>query len=256
MFMQISFNLIGMSVENKKCLSVFFTAGYPEKNNIESTILFLQNSGVGMIEIGIPYSDPVADGPIIQNSSEQALKNGINLQLVFDQLQSMKHDIKIPILLMGYFNSFYKYGFEKFLKNCKVNGINTVIIPDLSPEIYLREYESLFNQYTISPVFIITPETSDDRIRMIDKVSSRFIYVLSSSTTTGTINASFFENENYFSRINSMKLKNKLMLGFGISGPKELKLAYTYFDGAIIGSAFIQAQTKNNEIQFINELIA
>lgn len=227
--------------KKKNILSVFFTAGYPKLNDTEKIIRELQSSGVDLIEVGIPFSDPLADGPVIQQSSEQALKNGMNLELLFAQLSEIKNEISIPLVLMGYVNPVMQFGVEKFVQKCKETGISGVILPDLPLEVYRNNYQELFEKNELSNIFLITPKTDPERIKQIDSVSTGFIYLVSSSSTTGK-KATL--NEDGFKKIKDMKLKNPLMIGFGISDKTSFLKACELANGAIIGSAFVKAIAK------------
>lgn len=227
--------------KKKKILSIYFTAGYPELNNTILIISELANSGVDMIEIGIPFSDPVADGPVIQRSSEKALQNGMSLNLLFEQLRDVRAITDIPLLLMGYINPVFKFGFENFLRKCSETGIDGTIIPDLPVEIYIKEYESLFEKYHIAHIFLMTPQTPVERIRYLDRNSKGFLYMVSTSATTGTTN-NFDESQiKYFERISTLNLKTPVVIGFGISDKITFNSAREYSNGVIIGSAFIRA---------------
>lgn len=228
-------------MENKKerKLSIYYTAGYP---NLDSTIPIaeaLQEAGVDFLEIGFPYSDPIADGPIIQHSSTQALKNGMTLSVLFSQLTKLRQTVDIPVYLMGYFNPVLQFGVEKFCQECQKCRVEGVIIPDLPLQEYETLYQSLFNQYGIKPVFLITPQTEESRIRKIDELSSAFIYVLSSPSITGKKLALNDETTAYFNRIKNMKLKNPIVVGFGISNQESFEMATNHANAAIIGSAFV-----------------
>ena len=226
--------------EKDNLLSIYFTAGYP---NIEDTVPIIQQlekSGVDMIEIGLPFSDPLADGPTIQASSTQALNNGMTTKLLFEQLQNIREGVTIPLLIMGYFNPILQYGVEAFCKKCAEIGIDGCIIPDLPMDEYNEKYKAIFERYGLINVFLITPQTSDKRIRFIDGSSNGFIYMVSSASTTGAKTGFGEEQTHYFKRIANMKLKNPLIVGFGISTNKTFCQATEYANGAIIGSAFIK----------------
>ncbi|NVK09387.1 MAG: tryptophan synthase subunit alpha [Tenacibaculum sp.] len=225
-------------------LSIFFTAGFPKLDDTTKIITELSNSGVNFIEVGLPYSDPLADGPTIQHSSDVALKNGMNLDVVFKQLESIKDSNTTPLVLMGYLNQIIKYGEDKFCKKVKDCGIDTVIIPDLPMVEYENHYQQLFKNYGITNVFLITPHTSDERIRKIDSLSDAFIYVVASASITGAKGEVSEEQINYFKRIQTMNLQSKLIVGFGISDHKTFSTACEYANGAIIGSAFIKELEK------------
>lgn len=227
------------STKKHNLCSVFFTAGFPKLNDAEIIIKSLESSGVDFIEVGLPYSDPLADGPTIQDSSSVALENGMNLDVIFNQLESLKDATKVPLVLMGYLNQIIKYGEDKFCKRCKDCGIETVIIPDLPMIEYESHYQQLFSNYNISNVFLITPQTSNERIRKIDKITNAFIYVVASSSITGAKGEISSRQIAYFERIRNMNLKSTLIAGFGISNKTTFNTACEYVNGAIIGSAFI-----------------
>ena len=231
--------------EDKKLLSIYFTAGYPKINDTVSIIKNLEKSGVDMIEIGLPFSDPLADGPTIQASSTQALKNGMTSDILFNQLKDIRNSVSIPLIIMGYFNPMLQYGVEDFCKKCKEVGIDGLIIPDLPVDVYNDNYKSTFEKYGLINVFLITPQTSDERIRYIDSVSNGFIYMVSSASVTGS-NSGFGDAQtNYFKRIADMKLNNPQIVGFGISDNETFTQATQHAKGAIIGSAFIKHVTNN-----------
>lgn len=231
--------------EDKKLLSIYFTAGYPSLNDTVTIIQDLEKSGVDMIEIGLPFSDPLADGPTIQASSTQALKNGMTTEVLFNQLKDIRKSVTIPLIIMGYFNPILQYGVEAFCKKCQEVGIDGLIIPDLPVDVYHDEYKTIFETYGLINVFLITPQTSDDRIHFIDSVSNGFIYMVSSASVTGSQSGFGDENTTYFKRISDMNLKNPQIIGFGISDSKTFKQATKYANGAIIGSAFIKFLNEN-----------
>lgn len=244
--------------ENKKLLSIYFTAGYPSLNDTVSIIQDLEKNGVDMIEIGLPFSDPLADGPTIQDSSTQALKNGMTTEVLFNQLKDIRKTVNIPLIIMGYFNPMLQYGVEEFCKKCKEIGIDGLIIPDLPVDVYHEEYQATFEKYGLINVFLITPQTSDERIRFIDSVSNGFIYMVSSASTTGAKSGFGNEQTAYFERINSLNLKNPQIVGFGISNNSTFKAATKYAKGAIIGSAFVKHITANNAQNidaFVNSIL-
>lgn len=227
-------------------MSIYFTAGYP---NLEDTVTIIENleeSGVDMIEIGLPFSDPLADGPTIQASSTQALKNGMTTDLLFNQLKDIRKTVSIPLIIMGYFNPMLQYGVEAFCKKCQEIGIDGLIIPDLPVDVYNEQYKSIFEKYGLVNVFLITPQTSKERIQFIDSISNGFIYMVSSASVTGGSNGFGEQQTNYFKRVENMKLKNPQIVGFGISNNETFNQATTYAKGAIIGSAFIKHLSKNN----------
>ncbi|MGB1043109.1 MAG: tryptophan synthase subunit alpha [Tenacibaculum sp.] len=226
--------------KTKNLLSIFFTAGFPKLNDTATIIDKLSKSGVDFIEVGLPYSDPLADGPTIQHSSSVALQNGMNLDVVFEQLAAIKATNKTPLVLMGYLNQIIKYGEDAFCKKVKDCGIDTVIIPDLPMIEYENHYQQLFDKYGISNVFLITPHTSEERIRKIDGLTKAFIYVVASASITGAKGEISEQQIAYFNRINAMDLQSKLVVGFGISDNKTFITACNYMNGAIIGSAFVK----------------
>ena len=240
--------------KNQNLSSVFFTAGFPNLNDTTTIIESLGTNGVDFIEVGLPYSDPLADGPTIQNSSEVALKNGINLDVIFEQLKSIKETNKTPLVLMGYLNQVLKYGEEKFCEQCVTCGIETVILPDLPMIEYETHYKQLFANYGISNVFLITPQTSEDRIRKIDGLTDAFIYVVASASITGAKGEISAEQIAYFERIKAMNLKSTLIVGFGISNKSTFNRVCEYTNGAIIGSAFIKFLDTNG-VDKIDEFV-
>ena len=243
--------------ENKKLLSIYFTAGYPSLNNTVSIIQDLEKSGVDMIEIGLPFSDPLADGPTIQESSTQALKNGMTTEILFQQLKDIRETVSIPLIIMGYFNPILQYGVESFCEKCSELGIDGLIIPDLPVDVYHEEYKSIFEKYGLINVFLITPQTSQERIRFIDSVSNGFIYMVSSASTTGAKTGFGEEQLAYFKRISDMKLKNPQIVGFGISNAETFQQATQFSKGAIIGSAFVKhlSEKKDEKISdFVNSI--
>ena len=232
--------------ENKKLLSIYFTAGYPNLDDTVSIIQNLEQSGVDMIEIGLPFSDPLADGPTIQASSTQALKNGMTSEVLFNQLKAIRKSVSIPLIIMGYFNPILQYGVEGFCKKCQDIGIDGLIIPDLPVDVYSEKYKDIFEKYGLINVFLITPQTSVARIKFIDSISNGFIYMVSSASTTGAKIGFGDEQITYFKRIADMNLKNSQIVGFGISNNQTFTQATTYAKGAIIGSAFIKFLSQNN----------
>ena len=240
--------------EDKKLLSIYFSAGYPALNDTVEIIKKLENSGVDMIEIGLPFSDPLADGPTIQESSTQALKNGMHTELIFEQLKDIRKSVSIPLILMGYFNPMLQYGVEAFCRKCKEIGIDGFIIPDLPADVYDEQYKEIFEKYELLNIFLITPQTSDERIRYIDTISEGFIYMVSSASTTGAKSGFGDIQQNYFKRISDLNLKNPQIVGFGISNKETFLQATTYAKGAIIGSAFIKHLTHRG-VEHIDEFI-
>jgi tryptophan synthase alpha chain len=231
--------------ENKKLLSIYFTAGYPNLDDTETIIQNLDKNGVDMIEIGLPFSDPLADGPTIQSSSTQALKNGMTSTLLFEQLKTIRKSVNIPLIIMGYFNPILQFGVEAFCEKCQEIGIDGLIIPDLPVDVYHENYKVTFEKYGLINVFLITPQTSKERIKYIDSISNGFIYMVSSASTTGAQSGFRDEQTKYFKRIAEMSLNNPQIVGFGISNNETFKQATKHTKGAIIGSAFIKHLTKN-----------
>jgi tryptophan synthase alpha chain len=231
--------------EDKKLLSIYFTAGYPTLNDTVTIIQNLEKSGVDFIEIGLPFSDPLADGPTIQASSTSALENGMTTEVLFEQLKDIRNTVSIPLIIMGYFNPMMQYGIEDFCKKCAEIGIDGLIIPDLPVKEYNESYKAIFKKHGLINVFLITPQTSEERIRFIDKISEGFIYMVSSAAVTGSQNSFGNAQSNYFERIDAMKLKTQQIVGFGISNAKTFQQATSKAKGAIIGSAFIKHLTKN-----------
>ncbi len=255
-------NRIGelFSDKKKNILSIYFTAGFPSLNDTVRIIQLLEKSGVDMIEIGIPFSDPLADGPVIQSSSAKALQNGMNLHVLMSQLKEIRNTVKIPLVLMGYLNPVLQYGIEQFCKDAEVSGIDGLIIPDLPLDIYENKYHELFNRHNLNNILLVTPRTDEARIKKIDSLSEGFIYAVSSSSTTGNLKSGLLQLENYFQRLNKMNLKNPLMIGFGISNHKQFLHACQFASGAIIGSAFIKHLEQHTDLeksipQFISAIL-
>ena len=236
-------NRINKLFQEKKeqILSVYFTAGYPKLDDTVPVIQELVKSGVDLIEIGMPFSDPVADGPVIQGSSLVALKNGMSVHKLFEQLEDIRKSVDIPLILMGYINPVIQYGVEAFCQKCGKIGIDGLIIPDLPLSVYEEEYKSIFEVNNLHNIFLITPQTSDERLRRIDEASSGFIYMVSSNSTTGAQEGVTDLQNSYFERISKFGLKNPCLIGFGISNAETFRNACHYAHGAIIGSAFVKA---------------
>ena len=233
--------------EEGKLLSIYFTAGYPELEDTVPIIEELENNGVDMIEIGLPFSDPLADGPTIQESSTAALRKGMSTELLFEQLKDIRKTVKIPLIIMGYFNPVLQYGVEAFCSRCADIGIDGLILPDLPLDVYQDEYEATFKKYGLLNMFLITPQTSDERIRQIDEASEGFIYMVSSASTTGAKTGFGSEQQQYFDRIDSMQLQHPQIVGFGISNAETFEQATEKAKGAIIGSAFIKFLTNEGK---------
>lgn len=227
--------------KKERILSVYFTAGYPNLEDTVPMILALQSNGVDLIEIGMPFSDPVADGPVIQHSSLIALQNGMSVSKLFDQLKDIRQSVEIPLILMGYINPVLQYGMDAFCQKCSEIGIDGLIIPDLPLTVYEEEFKTIFEAHNLHNIFLITPQTSEERIRIIDQASTGFIYMVSSNATTGAkATVSDFQKD-YFERVNSLALKNERLIGFGISNAETFRNACHYASGAILGSAFVKA---------------
>jgi tryptophan synthase alpha chain len=226
-------------------------------NDTVKIIQDLEKNGVDMIEIGLPFSDPLADGPTIQASSTQALKNGMTTEFLFQQLKDIRESVSIPLILMGYFNPVLQYGVAEFCKKCQDIGIDGLILPDLPLDVYQEDYESIFKKYGLVNVFLITPQTTDERIQHIDAASDGFIYMVSSASVTGSQDGFGNNQESYFERIADMQLKNPQVVGFGISNSETFQQATKQAKGAIIGSAFIKFLTQNgvdNIGDFVKEI--
>ena len=221
-------------------LSVYFTAGYPQLNDTVSILKEIQSKKIDMVEIGIPFSDPMADGPVIQEAANQALRNGMSLSKLFDQLKDIRKEIHIPLIFMGYLNPVMQYGFEHFCRDCAEIGIDGMIIPDLPFADYMSEYKAIAEKYDLKMIMLITPETSEERIRLIDTNTDGFIYMVSSASTTGAQESFDEKKQAYFNRINHMGLKNPRLIGFGISNKSTLDAAMANASGAIVGSKFVQ----------------
>ncbi len=225
--------------DKKNILSIYFCAGAPSTDSTVRVIKALRDGGVNMVEIGIPFSDPLADGPVIQSASAKALRGGMNLKLLFSQLRDIRKEVDIPLLLMGYLNPVIHFGFEAFCRECAACGIDGMIIPDLPFKDYMEEYKPVADRYDLRMIMLITPETSEERIRLIDANTSGFIYMVSSASTTGAQSSFDEAKQAYFRKINAMNLRNPRMIGFGISNRQTLESAFANASGAIIGSKFV-----------------
>ncbi len=245
--------------KKKNVLNIYFTAGYPKIDDTLRIARALQAAGTDIIEIGIPYSDPIADGTTIQYSSQKALDAGMSLKLLMIQLQDLRKYISIPVILMGYINPVLQYGFGKFCRDCKDVGIDGVILPDLPMQEYLETYQRTFEEYGIYNIFLITPQTSERRILRINEVSKGFIYMVSSASITGAKQNVSQEQVDYFERIQKMNLSIERLIGFGISNKETFKNACKYASGAIIGSAFINQLSKDASdgaiISFVGSIV-
>jgi tryptophan synthase alpha chain len=233
----------------KAILSAYFTAGFPSLEDTQEVMKSLQEGGADIIEVGIPFSDPLADGPTIQMSNKRALENGISLNKILDQIYLIKDEIRIPVLLMGYLNPIYQYGIQKFCKDCRKAGVSGLIIPDLPILEFQLSYQELFDSFGLYNIFLITPETSEERIHEIEKISRGFIYMVSASSTTGARKGLTEEQITYFKRIREMKLRTPCLVGFGISDQRSFQIASQYTQGAIIGSAIIKVLGKSKDIR-------
>jgi tryptophan synthase alpha chain len=230
-------------------LNVFYTAGYPNLNSTKDIALYLQEAGVDIIEIGIPFSDPIADGPVIQESNKIALENGMTLKILLQQVKELREKVKLPIILMGYINPILQYGPENFCRDAAAAGVAGMILPDMPMDEYLTEYKSIFEAHGLSNTFLISPTTSEKRIRQIDDATEGFIYAVSASSTTGVKEGFDPEQENYFKRLQSLNLKNPFLIGFGISDYQTFNKACKYGAGAIVGSAFISMLTDSKDLK-------
>ncbi|WP_143307842.1 tryptophan synthase subunit alpha [Chitinophaga vietnamensis] len=229
-------------------LNIYCTAGFPELNDTLPVMTALQNSGVDIIELGMPFSDPLADGPVIQDSSTRALKNGMSIHKLFEQLQGFRYRISVPVILMGYLNPVLCYGVEAFCKKCAETGIDGIILPDLPMAEFETEYKSIFEKYNLHFIFLVTPETGDARIRQLDSLSKGFLYAVSSSSTTGK-DKDMKDQRAYFERLRGLQLKNPVLIGFGIKDKATFDAAAAYANGAIIGTAFVKALENGQGIE-------
>jgi tryptophan synthase alpha chain len=241
--------------KDTKQISIFITAGYPTLESTTEQILVLQSKGVDFIEVGIPFSDPMADGPVIQETSAIALANGMQMDILFDQLASIQDQVRIPLVLMGYLNPVLQYGIDKFLSKCKELSIASVILPDMSLELYERLYKTQFEKYEIAVSFLITPLTDDDRIQKIAQVSAKsFVYLVSVTSITGGKIRIDEKVVNRYDEIKELCGETPMMIGFGISNSSDVKNAQKHSDGAIIGSAYLKALNRGESIVFVEEL--
>ncbi|HEX2919766.1 MAG TPA: tryptophan synthase subunit alpha [Bacteroidales bacterium] len=239
--------------KKKNILSIYFTAGYPSLNSVTEIIKSLDNNGADMIEIGIPFSDPLADGPVIQQTGTIAISNGMTLELLFEQLRNIRQITDKCLLLMGYLNPVLQYGYREFCRKAKECGIDGLIIPDLPPDLFNSAYREETIKNDLRFVFLITPETSSERVRYIDELSSGFLYLVSSKATTGNLKAFDSSQIEYFRRISSMNLNNPLMAGFGIHSRETKEQVFSYLNGAIIGSAYLRALQAENDVDKATE---
>lgn len=234
--------------KNKRILNVYCTAGYPTLQSTINVMSSLQENGADLIELGMPYSDPLADGPVIQASSSKALQNGMTISTLFNQLKDFRKDITVPVILMGYLNPLLQYGFEKFCAKAAEVGIDGIIIPDIPMYEFQQEYSAVIKKYGLDFIFLVTPETSEERIKKLDQLSSGFLYAVSSSSITGS-DKDFSPVETYLHKLQSLKLKNPVLVGFGIKDKSTFETACKYANGAIIGSAYIKALESNDNVE-------
>jgi len=234
--------------KQNKILSVYCTAGFPRLEDTLPVMMALEENGTDMIELGMPYSDPLADGPVIQHSSAIALQNGMTLKKLFEQLNGFRSKVSIPVLLMGYMNPILQYGFEKFCADASAVGVDGLILPDLPEYEYETEYGDVIKKYGLDFIFLVTPETSDERVHRLDKLSNGFLYTVSSSSTTGK-DKNMTDVKNYLERIKNLKLRNPIVVGFGIKDKQTFEAACANANGAIIGTAFIKALENDNDIE-------
>lgn len=240
--------------ERKKSqvLNVYCTAGYPRLNSTLSILHSLQANGADLVELGMPYSDPLADGPVIQASGNRALENGMTIAVLFEQLAGFRKEIQLPVILMGYMNPVLQYGFEKFCAEAAKVGVDGLILPDLPEYEFEMEYGAIVRKYGLDFIFLVTPETSEDRIRKLDELSAGFLYAVSSSATTGK-DKDFTAVETYLQKLQSMQLKNPVLVGFGIKDSSTFQLACKFANGAIIGSAYIKALDEGSDTETVTQ---
>ena len=234
-----------LQTSNFKHLNIYFTAGIPNLEDTGKIAKLIQDSGADMMEIGIPYSDPVADGPIIQDAHILALKNGMTIKKLFEQLAEIKDSVTIPKILMGYLNPVIQFGFENFCAKCQEVGISGLILPDLPPIEFDKKYQDILKKYNLNFTFLVTPETSEERIKYLDSLSSGFLYAVSSSSTTGKENVEL-KNEAYLNRLASLNLKNPVFIGFGIKNKSDFEQVTEKAQGGIIGTAFVKILLEND----------
>ena len=247
------------SKKPRNILNVYCTAGFPQLNDTLPVMQALEANGADIIELGMPYSDPLADGPVIQQSNMQALANGMSIKRLFEQLQELRPGIRVPVVLMGYMNPVLQYGFERFCADAAAVGVDGLILPDLPPYEFETEYGSIIRKYGLDFIFLVTPETPDDRIRQLDALSSGFLYAVSASSTTGGNQAAPLQ-EAYFQRLQQLQLRNPVLVGFGIRDKKSFDTACRYGNGAIIGTAYIRALSSGGDIstvtkEFLNSVL-
>ena len=246
--------------KKQSVLNVYCTAGFPQLNSMVEVLSSLQENGADIIEIGMPYSDPLADGPVIQQSNMVALENGMSIPVLFEQLKNIRSTIHLPIILMGYMNPILQFGLKNFCEAAAAVGVDGVILPDLPMYEFENDYQPLFDEHGLKFIFLVTPETGEERIRKIDSLCSGFLYAVSSSSTTGN-NKAIADQSAYFKRLNEMQLNNPILVGFGIKDKETFQSACQYTNGAIIGSAYIKALEGSTNIQlstkeFLNNVLA
>ena len=234
--------------EKKNILSIYYTAGFPNLNDTVTILKSLEKAGADIVELGMPFSDPLADGPTIQDSSLVALNNGMSIKVLFEQLKDVRKEVSIPIVLMGYINPVHKYGIEKFAKECQEVGVDGVIIPDLPFDEYNDKYKSTFEAAGVSNIFLVTPQSPEARIRAIDTNTNGFIYVVSSAAVTGAKSGLSTTQIEYFQKLQNMKLKNPSLIGFGISDNESFEATCKYASGAIVGSAFVKLLANSKDL--------
>ena len=238
--------------KSKNILNVYCTAGYPHLNSTLEVMKALQENGADIIELGMPYSDPLADGPVIQQSSSVALANGMTMKMLFEQLKGFRNEINVPVVLMGYMNPVLQYGFENFCSDAAAVGIDGLILPDLPQYEFETEYGAIIKKYGLNFIFLVTPETSDERIKELDDLSSGFLYAVSSSSTTGS-DKNMTDVTTYLKKLQSLQLKNPVLVGFGIKDKQTFEAACAYANGAIIGSAYIRALENAGDVKSVTK---
>lgn len=241
--------------KNSEVLSMYFTAGFPELNDTRRILLELDHAGADLVEIGMPFSDPLADGSTIQMSNQKAINNGMTLELLFEQLNNIREATEIPIILMGYLNPVMQLGIENFCEKCQAVGVDGLILPDLPMWEYENRYAAIFEKYGLYNVNLVTPQTSDERVRKLDSLSQGFLYAVATSSTTGKSGTYSEEQEAYFSRLKNMGLNNPVLIGFGIAGPENFSIASKHVNGGVVGSAFIRALEKGEKVSGFVDMI-
>ena len=232
--------------KKERILNIYCTAGYPQLDSTLKIMKALEDNGAGIIELGMPYSDPLADGPVIQASSTIAIANGMTIKKLFEQLKDFRNEIHIPVILMGYMNSVLQYGFEKFCADAAAVGIDGLILPDLPEFEFETEYGAIIKKYGLDFIFLVTPETSEERIKKLDELSTGFLYAVSSSSTTGS-DKNMTDVNSYLQKLKSLQLRNAILVGFGIKDKQTFDTACRYANGAIIGSAFVKALERSED---------